>query len=146
MVSTRRLRLTLGYRGTRFAGWAVQSPSKTRSRPTLQGTVETALSHALGHTVRVTAAGRTDAGVHADAQVVSFDTISAMSVRGLREVLEAQARLSLRGGKSRLSAARRLSRRARKVKGQTNRLRRGLAIVIKKQNVSRVSCNLLFNC
>ena len=38
VLPTRRLRLTLGYRGTRYAGWAVQSPSRTRGRPTVQGT------------------------------------------------------------------------------------------------------------
>jgi tRNA pseudouridine38-40 synthase len=37
--------------------------------------------------VRVSAAGRTDAGVHADAQVVSFDTSSSMACKGLRRVL-----------------------------------------------------------
>lgn len=87
-MSERRLRLTLGYRGTRYAGWAVQSPSRTRGRPTVQATLETALGQALGHPVRVTAAGRTDAGVHADAQVVSFDTSSSITTAGLRRVLE----------------------------------------------------------
>jgi tRNA pseudouridine38-40 synthase len=82
------LRLTLGYRGTRYAGWAVQSPSRTRGRPTLQATLETALGQALGHPVRVAAAGRTDAGVHADAQVVSFETSSRISTVGLQRVLE----------------------------------------------------------
>ncbi len=84
----RRLRLTLGYRGTRYAGWAAQSPSRTRGRPTVQATLETALYTALGHPVSVTVAGRTDAGVHADAQVVSFDTSSSMTAAGLRRVLE----------------------------------------------------------
>jgi tRNA pseudouridine38-40 synthase len=86
-LSQRRLRLTLGYRGTRYAGWAVQSPTCTRGRPTVQATLETALGRALGHTVRVTAAGRTDAGVHADAQVVSFETASPMTAAGLQQVL-----------------------------------------------------------
>jgi tRNA pseudouridine38-40 synthase len=81
------LQLTLGYRGTRYAGWAVQSPSRTRGRPTVQGSVETALGRALGHPARVIAAGRTDAGVHADAQVVSFDTTSTITASGLRRVL-----------------------------------------------------------
>ena len=81
------MRLTLGYRGTRYAGWAVQSPSRTRQRPTLQATLEAALATALGHQVRATAAGRTDAGVHADGQVVSFDTTSTMPGAGLARVL-----------------------------------------------------------
>jgi tRNA pseudouridine38-40 synthase len=84
----RRVRLIVGYCGTRYAGWAVQNPSRTGGRPTLQATVETALGEALGHPVRVTAAGRTDAGVHADAQVVSFETSSSISTDGLRRVLD----------------------------------------------------------
>jgi tRNA pseudouridine38-40 synthase len=76
------MRATLGYRGTRFAGWGIQ-PHK----PTLQAAVETALAGALGHPVRVTAAGRTDAGVHADGQVISFDTSSTITPEGLHQVI-----------------------------------------------------------
>jgi tRNA pseudouridine38-40 synthase len=83
-LKERRVRLTLGYRGTRYAGWAVQSRAR---KPTVQSTVESALGSALGHAVRTTAAGRTDAGVHADAQVVSFDTSSTISPDGLARVL-----------------------------------------------------------
>jgi tRNA pseudouridine38-40 synthase len=83
----RRFRLTLGYRGTHYAGWAVQSAARTRGRPTVQGTLETALAKALAHPVRAVAAGRTDAGVHADGQVVSFDTTSTIKPRGLARVL-----------------------------------------------------------
>jgi tRNA pseudouridine38-40 synthase len=54
----------------------------------VQGALEKALSQSLGHELRVTAAGRTDAGVHADAQVVSFDTSSTISIDGLSRVLE----------------------------------------------------------
>src|SRR5690242_16200264 len=80
-----RMRATLGYRGTRFAGWGIQ-PHK----PTVQATVESALASALGHAVRVTAAGRTDAGVHAEGQVISFETSSSITPRGLHSVLEAK--------------------------------------------------------
>src|SRR5262249_7862142 len=78
----RRLRLTLGYRGTHYAGWATQPRGAT-----VQATVESALASTLGHPVRVTAAGRTDAGVHADGQVVSFETSSSMPASGLQRVL-----------------------------------------------------------
>src|SRR5205085_11896319 len=71
---------------TRYAGWAVQSPSRASGRPTVQATLEGALGQALGHPVRVIAAGRTDAGVHADGQVVSFDTSSRITCVGLRRV------------------------------------------------------------
>jgi tRNA pseudouridine38-40 synthase len=83
----RRLRLTIGYTGTRFAGWARQTPGRTRGRPTLQGTLEDALQGVLGHTVHIVAAGRTDAGVHAEGQVVSFDTTASIPVEGLRRAL-----------------------------------------------------------
>jgi tRNA pseudouridine38-40 synthase len=82
MPARRRLRATLGYHGTHYAGWGVQ-----RSRPTVQSTVERALASALAHPVRVTAAGRTDAGVHAEGQVISFDTTSAITTDGLAHVL-----------------------------------------------------------
>jgi tRNA pseudouridine38-40 synthase len=81
-MPTRRFRMMLGYRGTRYAGWGVQPRQQT-----VQATLESALAETLGHTVRVTAAGRTDAGVHADAQVVSYDTTSSISPQGLRHVL-----------------------------------------------------------
>lgn len=87
-MSDRRLRLTLGYRGTRYAGWAIQHPSRTRGRPTLQATLEAALARTLGHPVRVTAAGRTDAGVHADGQVASFETSSTITPFGLQRVMQ----------------------------------------------------------
>jgi tRNA pseudouridine38-40 synthase len=75
--------MTLGYRGGRFAGWAVQSPRTTHGRPTVQATLETALAEVVGEPVRVTAAGRTDAGVHAEGQVVSFDTSASIPPAGL---------------------------------------------------------------
>jgi tRNA pseudouridine38-40 synthase len=87
-LTNRRLRLTLGYRGTRYAGWAIQHPARTRARPTVQATLETALARTLGHPALVTAAGRTDAGVHADGQVVSFETSSTITPVGLQRVME----------------------------------------------------------
>ena len=50
--------------------------------------MEAALSRGLGHPVRVTAAGRTDAGVHAEMQVASCDTSSSITTGGLRRVME----------------------------------------------------------
>ncbi len=86
----RRVKLTVGYRGTRFAGWATQPPARTGGRPTVQDTLEAALAAVLGHAARVTVAGRTDAGVHADAQVVSFDTASSIPLDRLARVLDAR--------------------------------------------------------
>lgn len=81
------MRLTLGYRGTRYAGWAVQPASVTHGLSTLQATVQSALSSALGEPVLVQSAGRTDAGVHADGQVITFDTSSHMPARALEQTL-----------------------------------------------------------
>lgn len=60
--------LTLAYNGAPFAGFARQP-----GQLTVQGEVEEALSMLLRREVEITCAGRTDAGVHARAQVVSFN-------------------------------------------------------------------------
>lgn len=64
-----RYRATVAYDGTEFAGWQAQAG---RGR-TVQETLEWALSVVLRERIRVAAAGRTDAGVHAWGQVVAFD-------------------------------------------------------------------------
>lgn len=63
-----RFRIDLGYVGTNFHGWALQPHLRT-----VQGELETALARILSTPVRVTVAGRTDAGVHARRQVVHVD-------------------------------------------------------------------------
>jgi tRNA pseudouridine38-40 synthase len=60
-------RLVIEYDGTRYVGWQVQP-----NGPSIQAEVERALATLRKAPVRVTAAGRTDAGVHALGQVVSF--------------------------------------------------------------------------
>ena len=83
-MSTRRLRLDLGYDGTDFRGWAAQPGLRT-----VQGEVEAALAMASREEVTTTVAGRTDAGVHARHQVCHVDLSD-----------EAWARLTPRGGES----------------------------------------------
>jgi tRNA pseudouridine38-40 synthase len=61
-------RLTLEYDGGPFSGWARQP-----GRRTIQEELETALGTVLRRPVALTVAGRTDAGVHALAQVASYD-------------------------------------------------------------------------
>lgn len=61
------VRLVIEYEGTRYVGWQVQP-----NGPSIQAEVERALATLRKAPVRVTAAGRTDAGVHALGQVVSF--------------------------------------------------------------------------
>src|SRR4051794_10993343 len=67
--AVRTVRLDLAYEGTWYHGFGLQP-----NRRTIQEVLEEALARSLGERVRVTAAGRTDAGVHASGQVVSFTT------------------------------------------------------------------------
>ncbi len=60
-------RLDISYDGTRFRGWARQDGLRT-----VQGEIEAALEKLFSAPVRLTVAGRTDAGVHATGQVASF--------------------------------------------------------------------------
>jgi tRNA pseudouridine38-40 synthase len=62
-----RLKLIVEYDGTDYHGWQIQPDS-----PTIQGVLEDAIRRMLAESVRVAAAGRTDAGVHAAGQVVSL--------------------------------------------------------------------------
>lgn len=64
----RTFKLTLAYDGTAYAGWQVQAPG----RLAVQEVLERALEAVTGQRVRVMASGRTDAGVHALGQVISF--------------------------------------------------------------------------
>lgn len=81
-------RATLAYDGTDFEGWQLQSGP--RPARTVQGVVEQALARlARGETVRVAAAGRTDAGVHAAGQVVSFELGRAWDLAELQRALNA---------------------------------------------------------
>lgn len=64
-----RIALGLEYDGSVFCGWQTQP-----SACAVQDAVERALSRIAGHQVSTVCAGRTDAGVHALAQVVHFDT------------------------------------------------------------------------
>ena len=64
-----RIALGLEYEGSRFCGWQSQAGGGA-----VQDAVEAAISRIADATTRVVCAGRTDAGVHALAQVVHFDT------------------------------------------------------------------------
>lgn len=63
------VRLDIEYDGSPFAGWATQPGLRT-----VQNELETALATVLREEIRLTVAGRTDAGVHAIGQVASFET------------------------------------------------------------------------
>ncbi|MFN2452878.1 MAG: tRNA pseudouridine(38-40) synthase TruA [Pyrinomonadaceae bacterium] len=81
-------RLTLQYDGTDFHGWQVQSGSGRRQR-TVQGELADALSLIDGRAVQVHGAGRTDAGVHALAQVANVHIAREISTEKLRAAVNA---------------------------------------------------------
>ena len=66
-----RILLTVEYDGTAYAGWQRQTNGLA-----VQQVLEEALSAACGRSVTVTGSSRTDAGVHARGQVVSFDVLA----------------------------------------------------------------------
>ena len=69
-----RLRLLVAYDGSGFRGFAAQDDPGVR---TVAGSLAGAVERVLGHPVELTCSGRTDAGVHAWGQVVSFDARAA---------------------------------------------------------------------
>ena len=84
-MAERTLQLVLHYDGTEFAGWQVQP-----GRRTVQGVLEQVLAKLQGAPVRVTGAGRTDAGVHARGQAASIVVAEHWTAGKLRRVLNEQ--------------------------------------------------------
>jgi tRNA pseudouridine38-40 synthase len=88
----RNLKLILSYDGSDFAGWQVQPDTAT-----VQGTLASAIGRITGEKVLPQGSGRTDAGVHALAQVVTFVTESSVPtanfVKALNDILPASVRL-----------------------------------------------------
>ena len=75
-------KIILAYDGTPFHGWQVQ-PGK----PTIQGTLASAIQSLTGETLLPQGSGRTDAGVHALAQIATFQTSSNIPAANFRVVL-----------------------------------------------------------
>jgi len=90
---TTRYAVGLEYDGTHYAGWQRQPFFAA----TIQEQLERALSQVAAHAVETTCAGRTDAGVHATAQVIHFDTGAIRSdfawLAGANRYLPADIRL-----------------------------------------------------
>jgi tRNA pseudouridine38-40 synthase len=88
----RNLKLMLSYDGSEFAGWQVQPDAAT-----VQGTLASAIGRVTGEKVLPQGSGRTDAGVHALAQVVTFVTESSVPtanfLKALNDVLPASVRV-----------------------------------------------------
>ncbi len=82
-----RFKITLEYDGASFVGWQRQTNGLS-----VQEVVETALHHLTQDVISVTGAGRTDAGVHALAQVAHFDVRKPLDANTVREGLNAHMR------------------------------------------------------
>jgi tRNA pseudouridine38-40 synthase len=78
----RYFKATVEYDGTDFAGFQWQHQSRT-----VQGELEAAIALRTGQTLRLTGAGRTDAGVHAMGQVVSFGVETRIPVERMAPAL-----------------------------------------------------------
>ena len=83
-MDERVIRMLLAYDGTGFRGWAAQ---RDRSIRTVERCLVDALTAVLGEAVRLSVAGRTDAGVHARGQVASFVTASPRATLSIREAV-----------------------------------------------------------
>ncbi len=82
-----RYRLTLEYDGGPYNGFQAQA-----DQPTVQGSLEHAVTAFCGETVRVHAAGRTDTGVHATGQVAHIDLAKDWPAETVRNALNAHLR------------------------------------------------------
>jgi tRNA pseudouridine38-40 synthase len=86
----RTFKLTLAYDGTNYCGWQLQP-----GQVTLQGKFEQALTKITGESIRVTASGRTDSGVHALGQVVGFESETHLEPAVLQKALNATLPLDM---------------------------------------------------
>jgi tRNA pseudouridine38-40 synthase len=84
-------KLTLAYDGTDFHGWQIQP-----DRPTIQGELQAALGRVTGEAPLPQGSGRTDAGVHALAQVASFALSAPIPPENLRRALNRTLPASIR--------------------------------------------------
>jgi tRNA pseudouridine38-40 synthase len=87
-----RYKITIAYDGTNYAGWQVQPGKRT-----IQGDVERAIEKMTGRPIRIHHSGRTDAGVHAKAQVAHFNLKAPVDtgrfMNGLNAHLESDIRI-----------------------------------------------------
>jgi tRNA pseudouridine38-40 synthase len=84
-VAMRCLKVTIAYDGTAYCGWQIQP-----DRPSVQQTLEAAVERITNEPTRIVASGRTDSGVHALGQVVSFSTSSQLPADEFCRALNAQ--------------------------------------------------------
>jgi tRNA pseudouridine38-40 synthase len=87
----RNFKVVLAYDGSEFSGWQVQPDA-----PTIQGSLASAIGRITGEKVLPQGSGRTDAGVHALAQVATFATESSIPAENLGKALNANLPASIR--------------------------------------------------
>lgn len=80
----RTIRMTVEYDGTDFSGWQFQNNGRS-----VQGELEKSAAQLLQEEVRMTGAGRTDAGVHARGQVCHYSTSTSMDVQAIARGMNA---------------------------------------------------------
>lgn len=86
----RNIKLTIEYDGKEFNGWQKQ-PDKLN----IQGTIEQAIESITGEKVELNASGRTDAGVHAIAQVANFKTNSKIPIEKMAIAINSRLKKSI---------------------------------------------------
>jgi tRNA pseudouridine38-40 synthase len=96
----KQIKLTLQYDGTDYSGWQVQDNERT-----IQGILEDAVFKITGERIRITGASRTDAGVHAFAQVAAFRTSSGLAPEVFSRAINANIPNDIRVIKAEESAA-----------------------------------------
>lgn len=78
----RNIKLTISYDGTRYSGWQFQKNGRS-----IQETIQDAIRKVTGESLHLTGSGRTDAGVHAIAQVANFKTRSKLPSKNIQMAL-----------------------------------------------------------
>ena len=81
----RNIKLTIQYDGTRYAGWQFQKNGRS-----IQDTIEKAIKKITGEHSHLTGSGRTDAGVHAKAQIANFKTKSKIPLKNIQMALNTE--------------------------------------------------------
>jgi tRNA pseudouridine38-40 synthase len=87
----RNIKLVLAYDGTEFAGWQIQPDAAT-----IQGTLARAIEKLTNERILPQGSGRTDAGVHALAQVATFSTVSSIPAENFLKALNGTLPPSIR--------------------------------------------------
>jgi tRNA pseudouridine38-40 synthase len=85
----RNISLEIEYDGTNYCGWQVQNSGNLRTghKKSIQEVIEKTLRKILQEKIHLIASGRTDAGVHAKAQVANFKTNSSIALKKLQTAL-----------------------------------------------------------